>query len=226
MAFDDLVDRGDAIGPQYERVTASYCAITWPAMAGLAACAVPIISMLYGERWLGAARPLEWIAISQLLFIALPLHIDLPILLGKMKPLMWRCAWDTLASIVLLVIGAWFSLEAAAASRVAYGLAFVAIHAPFLQRTVGFAWSAMIRIWLQSLLVTGLAVLPVWLSYLYWAPSSEASFGQLLVAVCTGIGLWLIGLRQIRHPAYGEIHGYACAALDKVGWPHMFPSPR
>ncbi|MDE1467636.1 oligosaccharide flippase family protein [Aurantiacibacter sp. D1-12] len=225
-AFARLRDRGDAIGPQYERVTASYCAITWPAMAGLAACAVPIVSMLYGERWMGAARPLEWIAISQLLFIALPLHIDLPILLGRMKPLVWRCAWDTLASITLLVIGAWFSLEAAAASRVAYGVAWMAIHAPFLHRTVGFGWNAMLRIWAQSLLVTGLAVLPVWLSYLYWAPSSEAGFAQLLVAVGAGISLWLIGLRQIRHPAYGEIHGYASSALDRLGWRHWIPAPR
>ncbi len=225
-AFARLRDRGDAIGPQYERVTASYCAITWPAMAGLAACAVPIISMLYGERWLGAATPLEWIAISQLLFIAVPLHMDLPILLGKMRPLVWRCAWDTLASIVLLLIGAWFSLEAAAASRVAYGLAWFVIHAPFMQRCTGFRWRMMIRIWALSLLATGFAILPVWLSYLFWASSSEASFGQLFVSVLAGMALWLICLRQTRHPAYAEIHGYATAGLNRLGWSHLIPAPR
>lgn len=225
-AFRQLRDEGEALGPHYERVTASYCAITWPAMAGLAACATPIISMLYGERWMGAAVPLEWIAISQILFIALPLHTDLPILLHAKRDLLWRSGWDTIASIVLLVIGAMYSLEAAAASRVAHGLVFIAIFAPFLGRTIGFDWAAMTRIWLLSALATGLAVLPVWLSYVYWAPAAQASFGQLFVSVVVGIALWLICLRQTRHRAYIEIHGYACSALDRIGWRRLMPAPR
>jgi len=224
-AFRQLRDEGEALGPHYERVTASYCAITWPAMAGLAACATPIISMLYGERWMGAAVPLEWIAISQILFIALPLHTDLPILLHRKRALLWRSGWDTFASVALLVVGAWFSLEAAAASRVAHGLVWLAIFAPFLAQTIQFNWNAMIRIWLQSALATGLAVLPVWLSYIYWAPAEQASIGQLLVAVLAGMVLWLICLRQTHHRAYSEIHGYACSAFDRFGWSHWMPAP-
>lgn len=224
-AFRQLRDEGEALGPHYERVTASYCAITWPAMAGLAACATPIISMLYGERWMGAAVPLQWIAISQILFIALPLHTDLPILLHNKRGLLWRSGWDTLASVLLLIVGAWFSLEAAAASRVAHGLVFVAIFAPFLARTIGFDWSVMIRIWLLSALATGAAVLPVWLSYIYWAPAAEASFIQLLAGALAGVALWIICLRQTRHRAYIEIHGYACSALDRLGWSRLMPAP-
>ena len=224
-AFRQLRDEGEALGPHYERVTASYCAITWPAMAGLAACATPIITMLYGERWMGAAVPLEWIAISQILFIALPLHTDLPILLHRKRALLWRSGWDTFASVALLVIGAWFSLEAAAASRVAHGLVWLAIFGPFLARTICFSWSAMIHIWLLSALATGLAVLPVWLSYIYWAPPEQASIGQLLLSIFAGMALWLICLRQTRHRAYIEIHFYACAALERLGWRRLMPAP-
>lgn len=224
-AFARFRDRGDPLGPHYERVTASFTAITWPTMAGLAACAVPVVSILYGERWLGAANPLAWIAISQVLFIALPLHVELPILLGRMRPLLWRFGLDTLVSVVLLAIGALYSLEAAAASRVAYGLAWLAIHAPFLHSVVGFRWRALARIWLQSALVTGLAVLPVWLSYVWIAPAAQAGFVQVFCAAMAGVLLWLVALRQVRHPAYTEIHHFACAALEKVGLARHMPAP-
>ncbi len=225
-AFAQLRDEGEDLGPHYERVTASFCAITWPAMAGLAACAVPVIGMLYGELWLGAARPLEWLALSQILFVALPLHVELPILLGRMRPLLWRFGLDTAVSVILLAVGAWYSLEAAAASRVAYGVAWLLIHAPFLRGVVGFSWLRLGRIWLQSALVTGLAVLPVALTYIWWAPASEAGVAQVMAAVAAGIVLWLAGLRQIRHPAYFEIHHFACAALARFGWSGLVPAPR
>ena len=225
-AFGKFRDRGDALGPHYERVTASFTALTWPTMAGLAACAVPVIGILYGERWLGAARPLEWIAMSQILMIALPLHVELPILLNRMRPLVWRFALDTAVSVVLLAIGAWFSLEAAAASRVAYGVVWLMIHAPFLQSVVGFSWRGLFRIWLQSALVTGVAILPVWLSYVWIAPAAEAGFLQVFGAAMVGIAMWLVSLRQIRHPAYSEIHHFATQALDRFGWSALVPAPR
>ncbi len=225
-AFARFRDRGDPLGPHYERVTASFTALTWPTMAGLAACAVPVVNILYGERWLGAARPLEWIAMAQVLMIALPLHVELPILLKRTRPLLWRFGLDTTASVVLLAIGAWFSLEAAAASRVAYGFAWLAIHAPFMHSVAGFRWGALSRIWLQSALVTGVAVLPVWLSYVWIAPALEAGFVQVAGAAMVGVALWLVTLRQIRHPAYFEIHHFATQALGRFGWSGLVPSPR
>ncbi|KLE34709.1 hypothetical protein AAW00_11135 [Aurantiacibacter luteus] len=225
-AFARARDAGEDLGAHYERVAASVTAITWPAMAGLAACSVPVIAMLYGANWLGAARPLEWIAVSQILFIALPLHVELPILLKRMRPLLWRFALDTAVSVVLLALAATVSLEAAAASRVAYGLAWLAIHAPFLHSVVGFRWSALLRVWAMSALATGAAVLPVALSYRLWAAPDEAGFVQVAAAVIAGILLWLVTLRQTRHPAYGEIHHLAAAALGRAGLSRMVPAPR
>lgn len=225
-AFARARDRGEDLGAHYVRVTASFTAITWPAMAGLAACSVPIIAMLYGERWLGAARPLEWIAMAQILFIALPLHVELPILLGRMRPLLWRFALDTAISVLLLALAATISLEAVAASRVAYGLAWLAIHLPFLRGVVGFSLRALMRVWAQSALATGMAVLPVWLSYTFIAPADTASLAQVLGAVAAGVLAWLVTLRQTGHPAYGEVHHFADSLLARVGWSRLVPAPR
>jgi O-antigen/teichoic acid export membrane protein len=224
-AFARVRDRGEPLAPHYERVVASYCAITWPAMAGLAACSLPVITMLYGERWTAAANPLAWIAISQILFVALPLHVELPILLGRMPGLLWRTAIDNTISVALLLVGAAISLDAASASRVAYAVIWLAIHAPFMKSLVGFSWSAMLRNWAQSALVTGLAVLPVVLGYLFWAPAAQAGFVQMVVCAGTGVGLWLIGMRQCRHPAYDEVHQMSGSLLARFGCARLVPAP-
>ena|GEM_PF-4057411 len=103
--------------------------------------------------------------------------------------------------MLLLAIGAWISLEMAAASRVAYGAVWLCIDVPFLQRMVGFSIPALVASWLQSALVSGAAVLPIALSCIFWAPPVEASFLQIATASFIGVLCWLSLLRMIRHPA-------------------------
>ena len=76
---------GEPLGPPYLRVVAAYTGVTWPAMAGIAVLAEPIINLLYGARWIGAAQLLGWVALSQLCYVALPLKGDLPVLLGRRR---------------------------------------------------------------------------------------------------------------------------------------------
>lgn len=225
-AFARVRDRGEELAPHYERVVAAYCAITWPAMAGLAACSVPVIALLYGERWIGAAEPLAWIALSQIAFVALPLHVELPILMGRMRPLIWRTGLDTAVSVALLFAAATVSLEAAAASRVLYGLIWLGIHGPFMHRVVGFSWARLARGWAQSALVTGVAIVPMALSYALWASPERAGFVQVALGAAAGALCWLVAMRQIRHPAYAEIHQIASAALARFGWARFVPAPR
>ena len=118
-AFARLQREGEDLARPYLRVVACFTAATWPAMAGLALAATPTVNLLFGEKWIGAAPILTWIALGEMLVIALPLHIELPILRGAMKPLIVRNTLDTIASLALLLLGAAYSAEGAAMSRVA-----------------------------------------------------------------------------------------------------------
>ena len=189
-AFARVRDRGDPLGPPYQRVVASYCAVTWPSMAGLAVLAEPLIRLLYGERWVGAAPLLQWIAISQICFVALPLHVELPILQGRMKALIHRNVLDTLASVGLLAAGAWFGLQGAAASRLAYGVVWIAIYANFLQQLIGFRWRAMLAIYVRSALATLAAIAPLLALYAFIQPPSQLDLPHMLAGTGAGIGLW------------------------------------
>jgi O-antigen/teichoic acid export membrane protein len=215
-AFARVRDRGEPLGGPYERVVACYCAVVWPSMLGLAVLAEPLVRLLYGERWLGTVPLLQWIAVSQILFVALPLHVELPILLGRMKALIHRNLLDTLASIVLLAGGAWISLEWAAASRVAYGAVWIAIYASFLRGLIGFGWPAMLANYGRSALAALAAIAPLLIIYAFWQGPARMEFSAMLAGTLAGICLWAAALWLTRHPLMTELRGMAEDALARL----------
>jgi len=215
-AFARLRDEGAAFAPPYLRVVAANTAINWAASAGLAAAAVPLVVLLFGERWIGVAPLLHWIALAELCFVALPLNMDIPILLGRIRTLIVYNTCDTLAAIGLLIAASLISLEAAAIARLAWGLVWFAIYARFMQRLIGFAWRDMLTTYAKSAMTTAAAVAPMLLAYRFWR--SPATLGLDGLALCTllGIGCWMAALMLVRHPAVADIAAMANGVADRL----------
>jgi O-antigen/teichoic acid export membrane protein len=211
-AFAKARDRGDPLGPYYERVTAGYCIATWPAMAGLAVISQPLITMLFGTRWAGSADLATWLALSHMCFVALPLHIEIPTLLGRLRPLLWRNMLESVVAVVLLLIATQQGLAAAAAARFAYGLSWLCVYGPFLHRLIGFRWAAMARLYAQSLLATLVAIAPAQIG-LWIQP--EASLPDLLPLIALGVIAWALLLIGMDHPASAEFRGVCARVLRR-----------
>ena len=204
-AFRKVRDEGQPLGPPYLRVVAAYTGITWPAMAGIAVLAAPLVDLLYGPRWAEAAPLLIWVALSQLCYVAVPLNGDLPILVGRMPQLIRYNIYETIASVLLLALAAPFGLVWVAASRVAHGLYWIAVYAPFLREIVDVSWPALLKVWGKSLAGTIAAIAPVLASYVWWAGPAQAGLGQIGLGVAAGVVCWLATLALIRHSLFGEI---------------------
>ncbi|MBB3879304.1 oligosaccharide flippase family protein [Sphingomonas pseudosanguinis] len=205
-AFARLRDTGADLAAPYQRVVAAYSAATWPAMAFLAAAATPIVLMLYGPRWEGVAPLLAWIAIGQIFFAALPLHVELPILLGKIRRLVVLNVFDTVASIGLLLLGAMVGLEAAAASRIGYGAIWFLLYVGLIRRLTGFAWRGMAIVYLQSLIATLATVAPLLAVYRWVAAPDAVGLMLLAGAAVAGVLAWLVVVYALRHPIRLEIN--------------------
>ncbi len=214
--FARIRDRGEALGEPYTRVVAGYCAVTMPAMFGLCAAAVPLINTLFGPKWAGSAEVLQYIAISEIFFIALPLHMDLPILMGRMKSLIWYNLAESAASVSMLAVAAHWGLPWAAASRIAYGVVWYAIYARFMQSVIGFRWSALISIYAKSLISSLAAVTPLLLAYRFWIAPEHMGLPALALLSGIGVGLWTLVMMAVKHPAETEIRQLAQAALAPV----------
>ena len=223
-AFRQVRDRGDPLGPPYLRVVAAYTGITWPAMAGIAALAEPIIRLLYGPRWVDAAPLLAWIALSQICYVALPLNTDLPMLLGRMRQLIRRYIAESATSVLLLALAAPFGLLWVAISRLVHGLLFVGIYAGLMKDMLGFSWKGLAVIYLQSAGATLAALIPTAALYALWAPPPQAGFAQLVLSALLGTLCWLAALKLLRHPAYREVIDLAGHLLRSRHKPRQAPA--
>jgi len=212
-AFARLRDEGQPLGPAYERVVAAHGAIVWPAMALIAVLAEPVIRLLYGDAWSGAAPLLSWLALAEMGFVMLPLHVDLPILLGRIRTLIWLNLIDTALSLGTLIAGAWWGIEWAAASRLAYVAGWYVLYAGWMHRLVGFRWQAMLAIYLRSAAVTVLTVLPAIWTVREWRSGATLGFDGLAAAGVLSALAWIAALALIRHPARREIEGLGAHAL-------------
>ena len=204
-AFRKLRDNGEPLGPPYLRVVAAFTAIMWPALAGLAVLAEPTVHLLYGEKWMGSASLLFWLALAQMCFVSAPMNADLPILLDEKRELIVRNVVDLVLALVLLALAVPYGLEAIAASRLAHGLLWMANFSSFLKRVVGYTWADWFSVQLRSLAVAGLAVLPALVFYRLWDGPADAGFLQILASAGCGVLLWLAGLAALRHTAFTEI---------------------
>ena len=207
-AFARLRDADADLAGPYARVVSGLTATVWPAMAFLAVAAEPLVLMLFGPVWAGVSPLLVWIALAEMLFVALPLTMELPILLGRMRTLLALNLLDTAASLGLLVLGAWAGLEYAAASRVGYGLVWLAIYARFIQSLANFRWRALAPIYLQSAAAALATTLPLVLIYRWIGDRAAVDFGLLAAAALAGVACWLATLFLVRHPARHEVIGF------------------
>jgi O-antigen/teichoic acid export membrane protein len=182
--------------------------VTWPGLAFLAAAALPVVLLLYGETWAEVAPLLALIAISEFFFCALPLQGELPILLGRMKLLLVINIIETLFSIVLLVVAGLWSLEAAAASRIVYGLVWWLIYAWMVRSLLGLRWRDLLDVYARSFVATLATVAPLLLVYRLVAGPETISFLWLAGAALAGCLCWLAALYLVRHPARHEVSGF------------------
>lgn len=218
-AFRRVRDNGDPLGPPYLRVLGAYTGVTWPALAGIAVLAEPLVRLLYGERWIAAAPLLTWVALSQLCYVAVPLYADLPLLLGRMKPLMRRMVVDTILSVILIAITAPFGLIWVAASRVVHGLLYIVIYAPLMRDMLGMRWRDLASVTARSALATLAAVAPLLASYILWAPPAQTGFAQAFTMIGSGMALWLMTLHLTAHPLRDEILDLGTVALTRLRRP-------
>lgn len=212
-SFARLQDEGKDLGPYYERVVAAHGAIVWPAMLLLAVLSEPVILLLYGSGWAGAAPLLAFVAIAECAFVALPLHVDLPILLGRLRRLLVLNLFDTALSVTTLAIGASLGVKAAAASRIVYALGWFCLYAVWMQRLVGFRWTRMVGIYARSAAAAAATAAPaVWAVAAWRTPATLGSLELLVVVPVAGL-CWLAALVLVRHPALSDLRAMAAHGI-------------
>ncbi len=208
-ALARLRNEGKPLGDHYIGIVSGYTGLVFPAMAGLAIASEPLVLALYGERWREVAPVLSVLALAQMLIVALPMPVQIPILLGQLGGVVRRSFVSVGLLLVFLMIGTRHGVMGAAIAYLGYTIVNGLIYGMFLHRLIAFPVRGLLKCYAQSLVCACIAIAPILISYTYWIAPSEMGFLQLVAHVFLGILGWLVALHIVRHPLRIELEKLA-----------------
>lgn len=204
-AFARKRDAGEPLAEPYLHLVACNTALNWAAMVGLALAAEPVVLALYGPNWAHVAPLLRWTALGEMFFVAVPLQMDIPILLGRIKPLVWINLLDTALTVLILGIACLYGVEAAAFSRLLSGAVWFVIYITYLKRLLAMPGRAVAGVYARSGICALAAGLPLFVAMLSGWYRAEMGLVPLAGLSAAGALCWFAALPLVRHPAWAEV---------------------
>ena len=196
---------GLSLRERYLRALEIITALLWPAFAGLAVLAGPLILAIYGPQWVTAATPLALLAIASLIQVSISMTWEIFVASGELRTQMRIEFIRASVALALFAIGCASSLSAAAAARVGDALFAVFLYRPHLQRMTDTTFGDFWPIYFRSGQLTVLAILPALALMVAYKGSPGAPIGMALGAVALGVTLWALGLILQKHALVVEV---------------------
>lgn len=204
-AFARKRDAGEDLAGPYLHLIACNTALNWAAALGLAVAAEPLVLLLYGPNWAEVAPLLRWTALAEMCFFAVPLQMDVPIMLGRIRTLVWINWLDTIATVAILAAFCAWGVEAAAVSRLVAGLLWFALYITYIARLLHLPAGHLAGTYLRSALAAISAAAPMAIAlHAGWLGPSPGFLALAALAALGGL-CWVIALALTRHPAWEEV---------------------
>jgi O-antigen/teichoic acid export membrane protein len=200
----DLRDKG-TVRETFVNSIRLITSVIWPLLIGIAILSRPIIHILYGEKWMGAALPLSFLMIAQFVVLGFGMNWELFVLRRETARQTRYELLRAVTTLVAVTIGCFFSIAAAAVGRIAEALVGYFLYRPHIDRLAGTNPGELERVFGESLMLTVIAVVPslaLMISYNWAADTSPALIAG---SVAMGIGTWLVALHVRRHPIVAEL---------------------
>jgi O-antigen/teichoic acid export membrane protein len=209
--------QGISLRASYLRTVDVVTALLWPAFAGFAVTAGPLIVAVYGQKWAGAAPPLSMLSTAAIVLVSITMTWEVFVVCEETARQSRFEIYLTTAGFVMFAAGAFISLTAAAASRIAYALLSFILYRPHLQRMTDTTGRDFVLIYLRSGILTLVAVAPaaMVMTLYHWSPT-RTPLATVLATIVAGLAAWVIALRLLRHPLFEELRRFSSPALRKL----------
>ena len=209
----------DGMKRVYLRFVAVITGLIWPAYAGLAIWAEPVIVLLFGAQWRASAALLPMICLASIIsYAAMPYH---EVLVARHRVrLFFLCETGLLASwLALLLVTTRFGLLAVAWACVANSLIAITVYVTALRLAIGLRLSEIAAVWWRSAVPAAVAAAVAGLVRI--SPLATAWPLPLVLLLTAGLGgaAWLAAIWLVRH----EFRDHALELL-RWGWARMRPA--
>lgn len=205
--LSDLADRhrnGHSLRLTYIKILGMLSAVLWPAFAGLAVLARPLVKTIYGSQWTAAADPLSFIALSSIILISVSMTWELFVVCGRTGQQAKIEIQRNLIGLGAFCIGCLFSTVGAALARVLDAIVSVSLYRRPLSQMTDTDLGDMLPLLRHSLLLTCVAIAPSVCLMAWFRFSFDVPIWMLPASVMTGGLAWMVTLRLIGHPLFDE----------------------
>ncbi len=189
---------GEALDAALPQALALLTGFTWPAFAGLAVVAPPVIRLLFGSQWTAAAAPARVIVLTAMLTSMTALHAVVYQAAGALRlRMMVQLAVTPFQLAVLFIATRGGLVEAALGTAISAAIEFLPS-----QLVVNRICGSTMRIVCVALLPSAAVAASTVISALAAAAALQEMPGVLPLFAVIGSGVlgWIVGLAVTRHP--------------------------
>jgi O-antigen/teichoic acid export membrane protein len=169
----------------------------------LAILAVPIVVLLYGERWAAAAVALVGLGVFGALRVAFDLIVTFLIAAGSTRAVLAVQIWwlVTMVPIMWLLVG-WFGLAGASWAHVAVGFIFVLPAYLYCLKRAGVDPFSLIRAWIiPTVCIIPTAIICSVIAWTTYPPLLQLAVGGLAVLILYAAPLarwWIAQIKELQ----------------------------
>ncbi len=188
----------------YLRVLHMMTALLWPAFTGLAIISGPLVQLLYGKAWAAAALPLSLLSVAAIPLVSISMTYEVFVVCGETGRQAKFEFVRSGVSLAMFCAGCLISLTGAAAAKICEALFVVGLYRPHLERLTETRLADYVPIYRKAALLSLVASGPsaVTMTLNDWSPA--APLAQVAAGVLLGILGWVVCLRSLCPPLYGE----------------------
>lgn len=207
----DAREHGD-LRPTFLRGMNLILGLMWPMQLGLAVLAAPVVQLLYGDKWSGAAIPLSLLLIAQFISLIVGMNWELFVLRHEMFRQSKLEITRSIFGFVVFTAAAPFGLIAAASARSVEALFGIVIYRRHVARLARTLPGELLGVWSRNALLAVTAAAPSLGLMVAFKWSNHVPIGYMAVAIAAGVCLWSVVLVWLDHPLWQEF----CVVLAKV----------
>ncbi|NIJ07988.1 O-antigen/teichoic acid export membrane protein [Sphingomonas vulcanisoli] len=206
-SFYRRVNEGSPLDHEVRELCGGLIFLCWPAAAGMAVLAQPIVRLIYGPQWGIAGEVLPWLCLVFAIDAARTGGMEVLTVHDKLTQNAWLELAHALYAIVLMTIGSHFGLFQALWAKVADSAITALLYLAVMQRLGALRIDRWVGLYAWNGVLTIAAAVPPFLLMRHWAWPNELSIGRYALAILSSIICWLLAAALTRHPYY--LHGEA-----------------
>lgn len=201
--------------------TIAYCDtllfFVWPALAGMAVLAGPVVHLIFGPQWGIAGRALPFLCLAAMIDLARTGYSEVFLVRDRLGLNAVIEFVHGVYAIGLVVLLARYGLGAVLWGKVAESAATTLIYLVAMRGLRGHAVRGWPALFGRNALLALAAGLPAWVLMRGWGWPVALDFPRFAAAIAAGVAAWVAALLLLRHP---YLHGglaIARARLARAG---------